>query len=90
MDIPPEFQRVKTVRSSERILHDMQRAREDGALRWCAHVSVATDEENDGCEEEDNGWEGEGKPEADVLCWICKKKKNEFFLDLLLLIISMH
>ena len=71
MDIPPEFQRVKTVRSSERILHDMQRAREDGALRWSAHVSIATDEENDGCEEEDDGWESEGKPEADVLCWIC-------------------
>ena len=47
-------------------------------MRWRAHVSVATDEEDDGCEEEDNGWEGEGKPEADVLHWICKKK-NEFF-----------
>ena len=71
MDVPPELQRVETVRSSERILHDMQRAREDGALRWGTHVSVATDEEDDGCEKEDDGWKGEGEPEADVLCWIC-------------------
>ena len=56
----------------------MQRAGEDGALRWSAHVSVATDEENDGCEEEDDGREGEGKPESDVLCWVCKKRMSIF------------